>query len=131
MAQGHGASYTPVQLQKLFFLIDKNIGKELGGPFFNFQPYHYGPFDSEVYSSAARLSMFDLVDINQEINSVRTYRLTVKGQEKGEEILSALEPDYREYIARIEDFVRRLGFKELIEAIYRAYPEMKVNSIFR
>ena len=44
-----GAEWTPVQLQKIFFLLDQTIGPALGGPKFNFEPYDYGPFDAEVY----------------------------------------------------------------------------------
>ena len=31
--------YTPVQVQKLLFLIDRKIGNNIGGPFFKFKPY--------------------------------------------------------------------------------------------
>ena len=49
MAPADGGWFTPVQVQKLFFLIDMNIGANVGGPHFAFTPYHYGPFDADVY----------------------------------------------------------------------------------
>jgi len=41
--------FTPVQAQKLIFLVDRNVGKAVGGSGFKFRPYNYGPFDRDVY----------------------------------------------------------------------------------
>ena len=49
LAPADGVIHTPVQVQKLLFLIDKKIPHLVGGPYFNFVPYAYGPFDTEIY----------------------------------------------------------------------------------
>ena len=50
------AAFAPVQVQKLFFLLDENVADELGGRQFDFQPYYYGPFDREVYAELQTLA---------------------------------------------------------------------------
>ena len=54
-AGGENASFTPVQVQKLFFLIDREASHFVDGPHFSFKPYDYGPFDREVYAELERL----------------------------------------------------------------------------
>ena len=46
---------TPVQLQKSLFLVKENL-PEIPVPFYEFEPYDYGPFDVEVYSDADSLA---------------------------------------------------------------------------
>lgn len=125
-----GEAYTPVQVQKMFFLLDKNVSKSLGGPFFNFQPYNYGPFDKTVYEVLEQLSREGLVSLESQGNW-RTYKLTVQGQKQGEKILSQLSAEIQDYIETVSQFVRGLSFTQLVRAIYKAYPEMKQNSVFQ
>ncbi len=61
----------------------------------------------------------------------RTYRLLQKGFNKGQEHLKTLDEKTQKYIGRVASFVVRVSFAELVSAIYREYPEMKVNSVFR
>ena len=126
------AAYSPVQVQKLFFLLDKGIGAYVGGPYFNFEPYHYGPFDQEVYSTLEELAAEGLVEIELEPRGRwNTYRLTPEGQQKGEELLERLPEEVQRFIRNVSEFVRKLSFAQLVSAIYKAYPEMKANSVFQ
>jgi uncharacterized protein len=128
--QGEGATFTPVQLQKLFFLLDREIPSPTNGPWFAFQPYDYGPFDKGVYHEFERLKEEGLAIVSMQSN-IRTYQLTEKGLDKGIELASQLPEEAKSYIKRAGDFVRRLSFGELVSSIYKAYPEMKSKSIFR
>ena len=132
-ASDHEASYTPVQLQKLFFLIDKNLEGEFEGcPFFNFQPYHYGPFDKEVYRYTNELEIDGLIETFKRDNSyVKNYKLTSEGFDHGRKLLDNLNHEVKDYVENLNAFVRRLSFSELISSIYKSYPSMKVNSIFQ
>ena len=130
MTPAKGAPHSPVQVQKLFFLIDRNISHLIGAHHFDFKPYDYGPFDPAVYHELEALAREQLVDISLN-NNWRTYRLTVAGQMQGDTLLAALNPHARAYIERASQFVRELSFTQLVSAIYKAYPEMKVNSVFR
>jgi hypothetical protein len=123
--------FSPVQIQKHFFLIDKNISSRIGGPFFNFVPYDYGPFDKSLYEELKSLASKGLVDICMTLSSPgRYYKLSAEGQIKAAELSATQDKDVLEYIGKLSDFVRSLSFGDLVSAIYKAYPEMKVNSVF-
>ena len=124
--------FTPVQLQKFLFLLDRNIGPLLGGSGFSFQPYHYGPFDSDVYRALERLRDEDLAEITESPGRLRAYRLTDRGREAGEALArETLDGRSREYMAAVGRLVRSLPFSSLVSSIYKAYPDMKVNSVFQ
>ncbi len=129
LAPADGKRHSPVQVQKLMFLLDREARK-LVGRHFNFIPYHYGPFDPEVYSVLESLDGHELVTIRPEGNR-RSYALTPAGQRRGEEILRDLPPPAQDYIRRLSEFVRELSFTQLVSAVYKAYPEMRQNSVMR
>lgn len=131
LAAGPEVWFTPVQVQKLLFLIDRRIPKLVGGPIFNFVPYHYGPFDKRIYPVLKQLEEEGLVKIQSDSNFRRdAYALTENGVKKGWNELNALPSDAADFIKRANAFVLKATFAQLISAIYRAYPDMKVNSVF-
>lgn len=129
-AGGENASFSPVQVQKLFFIIDREAAPLIGGPFFAFQPYDYGPFDRSVY---------DELDALEEDGSIKTensgryrvYSLTPDGFATGVAQLDALPLMTKQYIKNVAAWVRALSFQQLVAAVYKRYPDMKVNSIFQ
>lgn len=132
LATSSGAEHTPVQVQKLFFVIDREIPQLVGGPFFHFIAYDYGPFDSDVYNVLRQLEEEgDAQTLYCCPSGFRRYKLTAQGQEKGMKILQELDKKALDYITILSDKIRKLSFAELVSAIYRAYPEMKANSVFR
>ena len=42
-AGGENATFSPVQVQKLLFVLDREASPHIDGPHFNFIPYDYGP----------------------------------------------------------------------------------------
>ena len=131
LAPAEGATHSPVQVQKLLFLIDKNIPELVKGPLFNFEPYDYGPFDTAVYEVIDGLAAEGLVEVVEESGrSWKRYRLSETGQAAGKKALNSISKKGREYIEEVSRYVRSLTFAQLVSAIYRAYPEMKVNSVF-
>ncbi len=132
LAASKGQSHTPVQTQKLLFIIDQKIPQSVDGPHFDFQPYDYGPFDKNVYSVLNELYNDGDVEILYEgQNNLRHYNLTNQGQSKGKKLLESLDKSASEYICQLSHFVISQPFAKLVSAVYRAFPEMKVNSIFR
>ena len=129
-AGGENAMYTPVQVQKLFFLLDREAAAALGGPFFKFVPYDYGPFDQAVYVGIDDLARRNLASV-QNTGRYRVYGLSQAGQIEGRRLLDTLQPAVRQYVANVAQWVRQLSFQQLVAAIYNKYPEMKVNSVFR
>ncbi|MBI5826721.1 MAG: hypothetical protein HZB22_03200 [Deltaproteobacteria bacterium] len=131
LAASKGKTHTPVQIQKLLFLIDKNVPQMVQGPHFDFTPYDYGPFDKDVYTVLEGLAKEGLVEIIESGQIWKKYALTLKGQELGQKVLDSLESKGREFINELSTFVLSLSFPQLVSAIYKAYPEMKQNSVFR
>ncbi len=129
-AGGANATYTPVQVQKLFFLLDKEAAAALGGPFFKFVPYDYGPFDQAVYAELDDLARRGLATI-QNTGRYRVYGLSQAGQTEGRRLLATLQPAARDYLTNVANWIRQLSFQQLVASIYNKYPEMKVNSVFR
>ena len=130
LAAGDGAAHTPVQVQKLLFLVDRRVASGLAGPFFDFQPYFYGPFDRQVYGVLEDLARQGKVEICLE-GPLRAYRLTRAGQDAGIALLKTMDAKVAAYIRSLSAIVRKMTFGELVSAVYRAYPEMKENSVFQ
>jgi uncharacterized protein len=129
-AGGENATYTPVQVQKLFFLLDREAAPALGGPFFKFVPYDYGPFDQAVYAGLDDLARQNMALV-QNTGRYRVYGLTQVGQVEGRQLLNKLNPNARAYVGSVAQWVRQLSFQQLVAAIYNKYPDMKANSVFR
>lgn len=131
LATSAGAPWEPVQVQKIFFLLDKKLGPAIGGPHWAFTPYDYGPFDAAVYNSIERLATTGLATVHRPRSGMRTFALTPEGQARGDRALSSMSPPIREYLLQLSRWVRALSFQQLVSAVYREFPEMKQNSIFR
>jgi uncharacterized protein len=132
LAADRAGSFAPVQVQKLFFLLDKNLAADFGGPQFNFEPYDYGPFDRAVYSELETLAQNGLVAIEAAPGaSRRKFSLTAAGYDAGQAVFGQLNARARDYMMTVSAWVRSLGFAELVGSIYKQYPEMKANSVFR
>ncbi len=58
-AGGRGAKLDLIRVQKLLFLIDRVVSERIGGPFFAFRPYLFGPFDQAVYDAIRDLAADD------------------------------------------------------------------------
>ena len=132
MSPASGDPYSPVQIQKLLFLVDRRVSPELvGGRHFNFYPHHYGPFDKSVYSTLKSLHDLKMVTITDSLTNYRDYALTPRGLEVGRKEFRTFPRNVRSYIRKISRFVRDCSFSQLLSAIYSAYPEMRENSVFQ
>ena len=127
-AGGVGTLFEPVRIQKLLFLIDREVPDAVGGPHFDFRPYHYGPFDRAVYDTLDTLSETGQVRIRKKPGH-RTYSLTASGLEGGKTVLMRLPAEIRRYFIEAARAVLSLGFARLLAAIYDRYPEMAENSV--
>lgn len=131
LATSPDAAWTPVQVQKLFFLIDRRAAQLVGGPLYNFTAFDYGPFDAEVYHTIDALARDGLAVVNRPPFGMRTFTVTPTGVTRGRALLEQLHPAARKYIGDLSVWIRQRSFKELVSAIYKEYPEMKANSVFR
>src|ERR1700722_3405626 len=64
-------SFSPVQIQKLFFLLEKRLNLN----YFSFIPYHYGPYDKELTNTLRCLSLFgDRIEVVT-VNGITHYQI--------------------------------------------------------
>lgn len=129
-AGGENVSFTPVQVQKLCFLLDREAAHLLEGPHFNFAPYDYGPFDRAVYDGLDSLARGGMARI-ENAGRYRVYALTHAGFQSGTALMRRLPAGTQDYLVSMAAWVRELNFEQLVAAIYNRYPEMKINSVFR
>ncbi len=122
---------TRVQAQKMVFLVDRQLTDAVGGRVFSFAPYHYGPFDKDVYSALERLEAAGLVATRFQPGAGKAYQLTEPGQTAASKIVSGLPAAAASHMGVLGRWVRSLSFRDLVAAIYRSYPEMRARTIFR
>lgn len=127
-AGGSSAEHSPIQFQKLLFLIDREIPDYIDGPHFNFQPYHYGPYDQTVFEVAERLAEDGKVIIDDR-GPHRHYLLSEVGLSDGLSVLKRIPRAASRYMAQASKWVLRQSFRSLVSAIYRHYPDMAVKSV--
>jgi hypothetical protein len=114
LAAGNGEAHTPVQVQKLFFLLDKSVPEQIEGPRFDFQPYDYGPFDKAVYEELRALATEGLVTISSLPNGSPTYWATPEGLSRGQELLKQFPAATTDYIRQLSAWVREQSFAALV-----------------
>jgi len=131
LAAGEKSEYTPVQIQKLMFLIEKNVGNRIDAPHFEFKPYDYGPFDSSIYELLRELESDELASASMTYRGWKKHSLTDAGIVMAAELSKSIDATVISYIKEVSKFVRTLSFVDLVSSIYKAYPEMKVNSVFK
>jgi uncharacterized protein len=125
---------TPVQLQKCLFLLDKKLSPAQKGAesIYQFTPYDYGPFDATVYQDAEGFASQGLMSIQKAPGqSFKTYSVTPAGHAQAQQVMEGLAPQIKEYARALVDWVQGLSFNQLVSAVYKEYPEMKANSVFR
>ena len=127
-AGGAGARFDPVRIQKLLFLVDREIPRFVKGPHFDFEPYDYGPFDKDVYRELDRLSIEGEVTIDHSAR-YRRYVLTESGHAQGVAMLAKLPESVSSYLEEVARWCLSRTFRQLLSAIYQRYPDMAVNSI--
>lgn len=123
---------TPVQLQKVLFLLSKSRPDAVGSGFYRFDPYNYGPFSRDVFAEAEYMAAHGQVEVDESRGrSLRRYRLTPVGQKLAEVAAQHAPAKGVEYLTRAVPYVQSLSFNDLVRAIYQAFPEMRENSVFQ
>jgi len=132
IAAARGDALTPVQLQKSLFLLGQEFPTVVGGGYYKFAPYNYGPFDRDVYVDAEVLATEGLVALqNSPGQTWVEYRATQEGLGKAEQLRRPLDANVAQYITDVVAWTRGLSFQSLVRAIYAKYPHFRENSVFR
>lgn len=132
LISARGGRLTPIQLQKTLFIFGEQFQSELAKPYYNFEPYHYGPFDAAINRDLEELESAGLLEaVDTSVHRGRDYELTAEGEERAEDLLARLPSKQAAYMKALVRWVQSLTFRELVSAVYRAYPKMAENSAFR
>ncbi len=115
--------FSPVQIQKLFFLLDKRLKLNC----FNFKAYHYGPYDKDLTDTLTSLAVFSGKIEIKDINGIAHYQIS---NNYIPDTSNFLDSEKRDFIKSMVSFVKSLSFKQLCMAIYKEFPEMAENSVF-
>jgi hypothetical protein len=127
------ATLAPVQLQKALFLIGRNLdhSKVTDGDFYEFRAYDYGPFSVAVYCDADQLEAEGFISVRRPPESpYKLYSITDAGRARAAKLRETLSPRVRAYANDVVRWTCSMNFNQLVNAIYRRYPEMKANSVF-
>ncbi len=117
-------SFSPVQIQKLFFLVEKRIGYE--AKHFNFTPYHYGPYDEELTILIKQL-VSDGKITSSIIDGIIHYSISTGFQNNIDDFL---DESKRSFISqKLIPFIKSKSFLELCYSIYKEFPEMAKRSV--
>ena len=119
----------PVHLQKSLFLLQRNLtlSQLEVEDFYHFEPYDYGPFCSQIYLDAEKLTAEGFVHIDRPINqSFQLYSPTEQGLSSAGDLRKSLRPEVVDYLGRVVQWTCSMSFRSLISAIYRVYPDMMV-----
>lgn len=69
--------------------------------------------------------------ISENTSGMKSYKLTTEGQKFAIAAVEQFSEQVKGYFYRLSEFVRSLSFPQLVSAIYKEYPDMKANSVFR
>ena len=127
IAAADGEALTPVQLQKVLFLLGEFKLKGRSN-FYHFIPYNYGPFDPQIYRDAEALEADKLVAV-QTGGRWKQYAATPRGLAVANRLNA--DADAMDYLRRVVRWACSLTFQELVSAIYARFPEYRVNSVFQ
>jgi uncharacterized protein YwgA len=133
--QGAPDGLDPVRFQKGLFLFSRKADVPERSKY-RFKPYAYGPMSAEIYADLDRLVDDGLLE-RLPVPGKRwsRYKPTSVTFEEGERILERAAEEQLLDAARtlfeIKHEVSSLGFDDLLERVYEAYPEFAVKSVFR
>jgi uncharacterized protein YwgA len=130
-AKEENAKVTPTKLQKIFFLLEKEKGINLG---LDFKPWFFGPYSSKLQDYIDRLIELGEVDVEEEkevrdplsgaiIGYIRNYVLN--SDFKPEEQEKEIEVFFREWIRKSREEILNYVYKKYHE--YFGYPKVRKN----
>ena len=123
-----GDPITPVQLQKVAFLVGQECADYLPQSYYKFVPYDYGPFSAKLYQDAELLEKQGLISIDvNPAGGWKEYSATFRSRD---EDISSIPKVVADYIETAVKWAMGLTFRELVSSIYYNYPEYRENSIF-
>jgi uncharacterized protein YwgA len=131
LAEAGNGQLSPVQVQKAMFLFKDGAYAHLPpDQFYDFVPYHYGPFSADIYYDLETLERRGLVQIvRSETGKRRGYLITPDGRTAASRTRDEDKRRYG-YLGNLTRWIIRKSFPDLLRYIYRRWPEYRINSVF-
>jgi uncharacterized protein YwgA len=115
-------SFSPIQIQKLFFLLEKRIGND--AKYFKFIPYHYGPYDEDLSSLIHDLEKREQIT-SSTIDGIKHY-----GINNPVDIKNFLDDRKKTFISQeLIPFIKSKKILDLCYSIYKEFPDMAKRSV--
>jgi uncharacterized protein len=118
----------PIRVQKGLFLLSQR------GPaaaLYEFRPYNWGPFSSDVYSDLDDLTARGyLAGTRVPGRSWSTYTVTTLGHQRAGQVAARVGAPSVGWLRSAREFLTTRSFPQLLRDIYAAYPEFARNSHF-
>ena len=130
IAQAGNKGLSPIQIQKIMFLLRMEAADYVGRGFYAFEPYNYGPFSSVIYKDVDRLVYSGMLR-EQKSDSYNIYVATTAGRDRANVLIGQLDKRARDYLSKLVRWVISVDFGQLLRSIYAKYPKYAAKSLFR
>ena len=137
LGRGRGG-VTQTQMMKYTFLTQKRGGRKAGvNRLYQFQPYHFGPFDKKVYADLKTLTSKGLIQIERRSKITRPggeftlIRLTAEGVQIADGVTAQLDAKLRQTIKSVITEFGHLTHDQLLKRVYQLYPRYATKSVKR
>jgi uncharacterized protein YwgA len=130
IAKDLGVSVSATKLQKLVFLIEKELNFNLG---YEFIPYYFGPFSKELQDDVYRLKNLGYVEVKEEAvedfvsGAIIGFKKVYKISDKVTFDFSSLDKNFVEFVVTH----LKIPLDDLLKYVYVKYPEYTVNSVIK
>jgi uncharacterized protein YwgA/predicted transcriptional regulator len=108
-----------VRLQKLLFLMKKELGVELP---YHYAPFKHGPFCGEIYVDLMDLESVGWVNVIREVAEPVLISLTEEGKKVAREIVESLPPEIAQVLPKLKEY-NKMPLSQLLEYVYTRYPK--------
>lgn len=118
-----------IRMQKAAFLVSERGNDKLRA--FEFEPYNWGPYSSDLNSSLRHLTALDLLDTERKPgHQYPEYTTTPAGESRAEVLWGTLEDREKAFLKVVRKFVTSRSFSQLLRDVYAAYPDYATRSQF-
>lgn len=123
---------SPIQAQKIMFLLGMEAKHYVGDRFYKFTPYLYGPYSSAIASDLEKMRSTGQIVAERPAPFQRaTYLITVQGLREAEDIGKSVDAKMKGFVQLTVDWVKAQTFSNLLRSIYKKYPAYATQSIFK
>jgi len=118
---------TATKLQKIFFLLEKEKGVELG---LDFKPWFFGPYSSKLQDYINKLTELGEVDVEEKEEVKDPLSEEVIAYRRNYVLNSEFKPEEEEIETFFREWIRK-SRTDILNYVYKKYPEYTKYSVIR